>query len=637
MTDAFMPSQLLSPLYAGAAMRAIMSDRARLQRMLDFEAALARAEAAVGVITATGAVEIGEACQADRYNIAALVEGAGPSGNIAIAVVNALTVEVGRRNKQAAGFVHWGACSQDVIDTALVLELRAAIDALLVDLDIAIKGFTTLAGRHRRTLAVARTAMQQALPMPFGLKLAGYAAALARSRDRLARLRREALPLQFGGGAGTLAALGDRGFGVAERLAALLDLQLPDAPWHSHRDRLAEVAAAFAILTGTCGKIARDVALMMQSEVGEAFEPEAPGRGISSTLPHQRIATGAAAALSAATVAPNLVATILAAQVQEHERGLGGWQTEWLTFPALALVTSGALDAVVRVAEGMEIDVDRLRANLELSGGRIMTEAIAFALAEKMGRSEAQRILHELSQRAEKSKRPLKDLLTTDLRVKSQLTSVELEKLFIPLTYQGSAQLFIERLVVASQSRGARRPETRAAETKLPTAPQLPPVTTAETEAPPAERPPPPAEPPRVAPPLSAPASARFEPPPMPPTPPAPPATAPAEPVSVASAEGTAAAPSTASLHASGGDLHGTGAPTAAPPAGAPVVGTEPPVSASAPEASAQAASPGAEPPASKDEPPADDDAPGAFMDVLTRAEAEAQAAALSGDKRKPS
>ena len=237
-------------------------------------------------------------------------------------MVNALTVEVGRRNKQAAGFVHWGACSQDVIDTALVLELRAAIDALLVDLDIAIKGFTTLAGRHRRTLAVARTLMQQALPMPFGLKLAGYAAALARSRDRLARLRREALPLQFGGGAGTLAALGDRGFGVAERLAALLDLQLPDAPWHSHRDRLAEVAAAFAILAGTCGKIARDVALMMQSEVGEAFEPEAPGRGVSSTLPHQRIATGAAAALSAATVAPNLVATILAAQVQEHERGL---------------------------------------------------------------------------------------------------------------------------------------------------------------------------------------------------------------------------------------------------------------------------------------------------------------------------
>ena len=217
--------------------------------------------------------------------------------------------------------MHWGATSQDVIDTALVLELRAAIDALLVDLDAAIKGFTALAGRHRRTLAVARTLMQQALPMPFGLQARGLcrgAGALARAADR--GCASEALVLQFGGAAGTLAALGERGTGVSERLAALLDLQLPDAPWHSHRDRLAEVAAAFAILTGTCGKIARDVALLMQTEVGEAFEPAAPGRGGSSTLPHKRNPVGAATALSAATIAPNLVATILAAQVQEHER-----------------------------------------------------------------------------------------------------------------------------------------------------------------------------------------------------------------------------------------------------------------------------------------------------------------------------
>ena len=257
-TDGLMlSSQLTAPLYASAAMRALMTDRARLQRMLDFEAALARAEAAVGAIPATAVNEIAEACKAERYNIALLAETAIPTGNIATAVVTALTNEVARRNPQVAGFVHWGATSQDVIDTALSLELRAAIDALLLDLDVAIKGFNALAGRHRRTLSVARTLMQQALPMPFGLKLAGYAAALARSRERLARLRREALALQFGGAAGTLAALGDRGFGVAERMAAILDLQLPDAPWHAHRDRLAEVAGAFAILTGTCGKIAR--------------------------------------------------------------------------------------------------------------------------------------------------------------------------------------------------------------------------------------------------------------------------------------------------------------------------------------------------------------------------------------------
>ena len=301
-------------------MRAIMSDRARLQRMLDFEAALARAEAAMGVVTATGAVVIGEACDASRYDIDALVAGQVPSGNIAAGVVGALTRAVAARDPAAASFVHWGATSQDVIDTALMLELRAAIDALIADLDLAIKGFAALAGRHRRTLSVARTLLQQALPMPFGLKLAGYAAALARSRERLIRLRREALVLQFGGAAGTLAVLGEHGFAVAERLAALLDLVLPDAPWHSHRDRLAEIAACFGILAGTCGKIARDVTLMMQTEVGEAFEPAAPGRGTSSTLPHKRNPVGAAAALSAATIAPNLVATLIAAQVQEHER-----------------------------------------------------------------------------------------------------------------------------------------------------------------------------------------------------------------------------------------------------------------------------------------------------------------------------
>ena len=407
-------------------------------------------------------------------------------------MVTALTNEVARRNPQVAGFVHWGATSQDVIDTALMLELRAAIDALLLDLDVAIKGFNALAGRHRRTLSVARTLMQQALPMPFGLKLAGYAAALARSRERLARLRREALVLQFGGAAGTLAALGDRGLGVAERMAALLDLQLPDAPWHATATGWPRSPRAFAILTGTCGKIAGDVALMMQTEVSEAFEPAPGGRGGSSTMPHKRNPMGAVAALSAASIAPNLAATLFAAQVQEHERGLGGWQTEWMTFPVLALVTSGALQAVAEIAEGLEIDVDRMRANLDASGGQIMAEAVSFALADKLGRIEAHRLVQELSHQAAKEKRPLKEVMLANMRVKQHLTSAEVEKLFIPLTYQGSAQVFIDRLVMSSSTRAPRRVEPRAelrtetksenwqdirmVEPRLPKTPQLPPL-----------------------------------------------------------------------------------------------------------------------------------------------------------------
>jgi 3-carboxy-cis,cis-muconate cycloisomerase len=299
--------------------------------------------------------------------------------------------------------------------------------------------------------------MQHALPMPFGLKLAGYAAALARSRERLRRLRREALVLQFGGAAGTLAALNERGLDVAERLAALLDLPLPEAPWHSHRDRLAELASAFAILTGSCGKIARDVSLLMQTDVAEAFEPAAPGRGASSTMPHKRNPTAAAAALAAATIAPNLVATILAAQVQEHERALGGWQAEWPTFPALALVTSGALAAIVDIAEGLEVDGERMRVNLAQTRGLIMAEAVSFALGAKLGKQEAHRLVEEACRKATAAKRDLLDVVGEDDRVKLSLSVGELAKLFEPMGYQGVAQTFIDRIAGSLQGRGDKR------------------------------------------------------------------------------------------------------------------------------------------------------------------------------------
>jgi len=472
MTDPLFPSSLLAPLYSSAGMRAVLDDRARLQRMLDFEAALARAEAAVGVIPAIQAGAIAEACRAELYDLGTLAEATLHAGNLASPLVNALTAEVAKQNKKAAGFVHWGATSQDLIDTAMVLELRAVIDALFKDLDRATKAFTSLAGRHRRNMTMARTLLQQALPMPFGLKLAGYAAALARSRDRLRRLRKEALVLQFGGAAGTLAALGEKGLDVSERLAALLDLTVPDAPWHTHRDRLAEVAGALAILAGTCGKIARDVALLMQSEIAEAFEPSAPGRGGSSTLPHKRNPVGAAAALAAAMAAPNLAATIFSAQVQEHERAVGAWQSEWVTFPALALVVSGALGAVADIAEGLTVDVERMKANLEATGGLALAEAVAFALAEKLGRAEAHELVAEVTRQAAAGRRAFKDVLAENATVAAQLSVTDLERLFMPNHYQGSAQTFIDRLVASSQGRAVRRSASvsHLTEPKMPTA-----------------------------------------------------------------------------------------------------------------------------------------------------------------------
>jgi len=431
-------------------MRTLLADRARLQRMLDVEAALARAEAAVGIVPQHAVAAIAAACRADDYDPAALGEAAVDAGNIVIPLVKALTGAVAGNAKEAARYVHWGATSQDIIDTALALDLRCAIDALVTDLDRAVAGFAALAEHHRNTPLAGRTWLQHALPIPLGLKLAGYAAALARSRARLARLRSEALVLQFGGAAGTLAALGGNGLAVAERLAAELSLPLPDAPWHGHRDRLADVAAALAILAGTCGKIARDVTLLMQTDVAEAYEPAAPGRGGSSTMPQKRNPVGAAAALAAVAIAPNLAATILNALVHEHERAVGPWQAEWPVYPALALVTSGALHAIADIAEGLTIDAERMRRNLEASGGQIMAEAIAFALAPKLGKQEAHHIVEAAAKRSLKDKLHLKDTLAAEERVAAHLSSGEIDRLFDPLAYQGVAQAFIDRLIAST-------------------------------------------------------------------------------------------------------------------------------------------------------------------------------------------
>ena len=446
-------SPLLAPMLSGAAVRAVCDDAAYLQNMLDFEAALSRAGAATGVIPAGAAGPITKACRAESFDIVALAEAATRSGNLAIPLVKALTANVARADADAARYVHWGATSQDVIDSATMLMLRAGIDVLLGELDRAISGFAKLARIHRDTAVVARTWLQHALPMPFGLKLAEYAAALHRSRVRLKRLRHEALALQFGGAAGTLAALGDKGLLVAEKLADELNLPLPDAPWHAHRDRIAEAASVFAIIAGSCGKIARDVSLMMQTDVGEAFEPSGEGRGGSSTMPHKRNPVAAASALAAATMAPNLAATILAAQVGDHERSAGPWHAEWPTLPTLMLVTSGALAAIVDIAEGLEVDVARMRANLDTTGGSIMAEAVTMALAEKIGKSDAHHVIEAASKKAVADKKHLRDVLGADAKVTRHLGADALASLFEPMAYQGASQALIDRLLASLEDK----------------------------------------------------------------------------------------------------------------------------------------------------------------------------------------
>jgi 3-carboxy-cis,cis-muconate cycloisomerase len=456
-----MISALTTPLVSSAAMRAIFEDRARLQRMLEFEAALARAQAALGVIPTLATDKIVQAARPERYDLARLAEDAAWTGDIGITLVNALAAEVAKADPEAASYVHWGAAGKDLIDTTLMVELRLAIDALLVDLDRAIDAFTSLAGRHRRTATVGRAGLQHTLPMPFGLKVAGYAAALARARERLRRLRKEALALQLGGPAGTLASLGERGIEVMQRLAALIDLPVPEAPWPGHSDRFAEIAAAFAILTGTCGKIGRDVALLMQTEVAEAFEPGQPGdrtpRG-ASVAQRERPPAAAATAVCAATLAPNLLATIVAAQVQEHEAAVGSWQAQWHALPALSFVVSGALAAIADVAQGLEVDAERMRSNIENTQGLIMAEAVWMALSAKVPREAARKIVEEGSRKAVAEQRHLSAVLAEDPRVTAHLSSGELARVFELMSYQGVAQTLIERTVGALQARGIKRP-----------------------------------------------------------------------------------------------------------------------------------------------------------------------------------
>jgi len=430
-------------------MRRICDDTTTLQHMLDFEAALARAEAAAGIIPDRVVEPIAKACKAETFNLAEIAEAATRSGNLAIPMVKALTAEVAKGDTEAARYVHWGATSQDVIDTATMLSLRSGIDVLLLDLDRAITGFAGLARKHRHTAVVGRTWLQHALPMPFGLKLAEYAAALHRSKLRLTRLRAETLVLQFGGAAGTLAALGDKGLAVSDALARELKLTLPEAPWHTHRDRIAEAASVFAIIAGSCGKIARDTSLMMQTDVGEAFEPAGEGRGGSSTMPHKRNPVAAASALGAATMAPNLAATIFAAQVQDHERSAGPWHAEWPTLPTLMLVTSGALAAIVDLAEGLEVDVARMRENLETTHGLIMAEAVAFALAEKIGKADAHHLVEAASKKAVANKKHLRDVLLSDSKATAQLGADKIAALFEPMAYQGASQALIDRLLAS--------------------------------------------------------------------------------------------------------------------------------------------------------------------------------------------
>jgi 3-carboxy-cis,cis-muconate cycloisomerase len=440
-------NQLFDVYFTAPAMRQIFCDHGRVQGMLDFEAALARAQARVGVIPDTAVAFIEAACQARLYDFQALAQDIASAGNSAIPLVKMLGKAIAASDADAERYVHLGATSQDVMDTGLVLQLLAAVDLIEADLQRLGDALSQQARRHSATVMPGRTWLQHATPVTLGMKISGWLGALTRSRQRLRELRPRLACLQFGGASGTLAALGDRAMPVAQALAEELHLNLPDQPWHTQRDRLVELASVLGLLAGSLGKLGRDISLLMQTEAAEVFEPSAPGKGGSSTMPHKRNPVGAAVLIGAATRVPGLLATLFSAMPQEHERSLGLWHAEWETLPEICCLVSGALQQALAIADGMQVDAERMRANLDLTQGLVLAEAVSIVLAQRIGRDRAHHVLEQCCKQAVAQGRHLRAVLGDEPQVTEHLDANELDRLLDPSHYLGQAQVWVERAV----------------------------------------------------------------------------------------------------------------------------------------------------------------------------------------------
>jgi 3-carboxy-cis,cis-muconate cycloisomerase len=437
-----MPPRLIDSLSRTEELAEVFSDHSVLQATLQFEVALARVQERLGIIPRAAAEAIAAAADSDAFDLVALSRETLRAGTPGISLVKALTDAVRKRDSAAAGFVHWGTTSQDVADTALVLLLKKSWPLIEADLIRIDRALAKLAEQHRDTVMLGRTLLQSALPVTFGLKAASWFAAVRRGRLRLQVAFEEGLVLQFGGAAGTLAALGQQGSEVAHTLAAELGLTCPDAPWHTQRDRLAGLASACGVLTGSLGKMARDISLLMQTEVGEAFEAGTDGRGGSSTMPHKHNPIGCAVTLAASTRMPGLVASYLSAMVQEHERGTGGWQAEWTILADVMQTMGVAAASSAEVVEGLTVDKARMRQNLEATLGIIFAEKAAMILGKKIGRDAAHRLLEEATRKSVKEHRQLKEVLAGMSEVTEHLDPETLSKLDLPEDYLGSTEIF---------------------------------------------------------------------------------------------------------------------------------------------------------------------------------------------------
>jgi 3-carboxy-cis,cis-muconate cycloisomerase len=444
MASTAIDSAVFRDIFSSEAMRRVFSDEHRVQCYLDIEAALAQVQARLDLIPQSAAAEITTKCTLESIDMARLKTQTELIGYPVLPVVQQL---VATCSDHLGEYCHWGATTQDITDTATIMQIREALALVEQDLAAIAGSLADLARRHRNTPMAGRSNLQQAVPITFGYKAATWLSAIGRHQQRLAELRPRVLVGEFGGAAGTLASLGADGLKVQEGLMTELGLGQPEIAWHTARDPIAEVGCFLGLVTGTLGKIATDVKLLMQTEVGEVFEPYAKDRGSSSTMPQKRNPISCNYIHACMAMVRQLVAALLDAMVEDHERSTGPWEIEWIAVPEIFLLTSGALQQARTLLAGLQVDAARMRANLEITQGLICTEAVMMGLAPHLGRQRAHDLVYDISRQASTSGQSLLDLLAENEEIAASLDRAALAKLLDPAEYLGLSGEMVDRVL----------------------------------------------------------------------------------------------------------------------------------------------------------------------------------------------
>ncbi len=444
MAATIIDSVIFGNIFSTEAMRKVWSDENRTQKYLDIEAALARVQGRLGIIPVDAAEEIVRNCKLDKIDMVKL---AGQTQRIGYPILGVVSQINALCRDKLGEFCHWGATTQDITDTATILQIREALEIVDSELTAFSKALADLAKRHRDTPMIGRSNLQQAVPITFGYKIAGLLSAVERHRQRLTEIRPRILVGEFAGASGTLASLAVGGLETQAGLMQELGLGQPDIAWHTIRDNIAEVGCFLGLVTGTLGKFSTDVKLMMQTEVGEVYEPFAHGRGSSSTMPQKRNPISSCYIHACASVVRQHVAALLDANIADHERSTGPWEIEWIVLPEAFCLTAGALAQSRFVAEGLEVDVKRMRANLDMTNGLVVSEAVMMGLGPHLGREYAHDLVYDICRVAIKEDRPLLDLLVANAEIAKHMDRAALAKLCDPANYLGLSGEMVDRVL----------------------------------------------------------------------------------------------------------------------------------------------------------------------------------------------